>query len=120
MKRFITELGFDEIAAAFVTRPLRVPAVVLRSANDDAPAVAVVPGFGKVGTRHDGPAGDALDVGAPLDVYELGRVLDVTAAEARVRLVNHPTELRVPRERLSLPFPSWQQLAYGFEKGSPP
>lgn len=55
MKRFITELGFDEIAAAFVTRPLRVPAVVLRSANDDAPAVAVVPGFGKVGTLDEGP-----------------------------------------------------------------
>lgn len=76
--------------------------------------------FGVRVTRHDGPAGDALDAGAPLDVYELGCVLDVTASEARVRLVNHPTELRVPRERLSLPFPSWQQLAYGFEKGSPP
>lgn len=70
--------------------------------------------FGVRVTRHDGPAGDALDV------YELGCVLDVTASEARVRLVNHPTELRVPRDRLSLPFPSWQQLAYGFEKGSPP
>lgn len=56
MKRLITKLGFDEIAAAFVTRPLRVPAVVLRSANDDAPAVAVVPGFGKVGTLDEGPA----------------------------------------------------------------
>lgn len=55
MKRFITELGFDEIAAAFVMRPLRVPAVVLRGANDDAPAVAVVPGFGKVGTLDEGP-----------------------------------------------------------------
>jgi len=71
-------------------------------------------------TRHYGPAGDALDVDAPLYQYEVGCVLSVTATHVTVRLVNHSNELLVPRERLSIPFPSWQQLAYGFEKGSPP
>lgn len=70
--------------------------------------------------RSEGPAGDGLDLNTKLDAYELGRVLAVEPATARVRLVNHPTEFDVVRERLSLPFPSWQQLAYGLAKGSPP
>lgn len=70
--------------------------------------------------RSAGPAGDGLDINTQLDVYEVGRVLAVEPATARVRLVNHSTEFDVVRERLSLPFPSWQQLAYGFKQGSPP
>lgn len=69
--------------------------------------------------RRAGPAGDGLDINTQLDVYEVGRVLAVEPATARVRLVNHSTEFDVVRERLSLPFPSWQQLAYGFKQGSP-
>lgn len=70
--------------------------------------------------RSAGPAGDGLDLNTKLDAYEVGRVLAVEPTTARVRLVNHPTEFDVVRERLSLPFPSWQQLAYGFEEGARP
>jgi len=65
------------------------------------------------------------------DSYELGRIVDPAvrfpaASEhptgATVKIINAIVDRPVfaPYEKLSEPFPSWQQLAYGFEKVSPP
>lgn len=87
-KVFIEELFPDGVLAG-VMRPLRVPGVVLRSANDDAPAVAVVPGFGKVGVVDEGPAPQFVRAKFELKPYTVN--LDKLLSSG-----NNPEDVREP------------------------